>query len=80
MNTTPTQDPHAIEISVTAAKEVADAALAHYERLLAYCQERGYTPADKWHGTLGGYQNHKCRCAACKAAQATYMRAYRARR
>ncbi len=28
------------------------------------------------HGTLGGYTNHKCRCAECRAAKAGYMRVY----
>jgi hypothetical protein len=79
MNTTPTQDPHAIEISVTAAKEVADAALAHYERLLAYCRNQGLNPAEKWHGTLGGYNNHRCRCEHCRAAATKYQREWRAR-
>lgn len=27
---------------------------------------------EAWHGTSGGYTNHKCRCAACRAAWADY--------
>lgn len=27
-----------------------------------------------WHGTRTGYNNHKCRCAPCKAANTDYMR------
>lgn len=40
---------------------------------------------EKWHGTAGGYTNHKCRCDACTAAWRDYhrtrgyMRTYRAR-
>ena len=26
------------------------------------------------HGTIGGYTNHKCRCAACRAAWAAYCK------
>ena len=26
-----------------------------------------------WHGTYGGYKNHKCRCIPCKAANAEYV-------
>ena len=32
-----------------------------------------------WHGTLGGYTNHACRCAACRANHRAYHRAYRQR-
>lgn len=28
----------------------------------------------------GGYTNHGCRCPICKAAQATWMRAYKAKK
>lgn len=34
---------------------------------------------DILHGTLNGYQYHRCRCVECKAARATYNREYRAR-
>lgn len=30
---------------------------------------------ERWHGTIGGYTNHSCRCEDCMAA----MRAYRSR-
>lgn len=30
------------------------------------------------HGTLGGYNNHKCRCEACSTVFREYQRAYRA--
>lgn len=33
-------------------------------------------PATRWHGTYGRYNNHGCRCAACRAANANYKRAY----
>lgn len=33
-----------------------------------------------WHGTNGGYQNHKCRCVPCKSAHADVQRRYRQRR
>ena len=32
-----------------------------------------------WHGTLGGYTNHACRCAACRAKRQAYQQAYRQR-
>lgn len=25
--------------------------------------------SDEWHGTVGGYCNHACRCDACKSAK-----------
>lgn len=31
------------------------------------------------HGTLTGYINHRCRCAACKSAKASYKTEYAAR-
>lgn len=27
-----------------------------------------------WHGTYGGYKNHKCRCVPCRAANAERAR------
>lgn len=33
-----------------------------------------------WHGTNGGYTNHKCRCARCRAAHAEQARRDRAQR
>jgi hypothetical protein len=29
-------------------------------------------PDAEWHGTLGGYTNHKCRCAPCVKAKSAY--------
>ena len=29
--------------------------------------------AATWHGTVGGYVNHGCRCAPCRAAQRAYQ-------
>lgn len=34
---------------------------------------------EAWHGTLGGYDNHNCRCRDCKDAKAVYQRGYRER-
>lgn len=31
-------------------------------------------PDAKWHGTAGGYSNHRCRCAECRRAWAEYFR------
>lgn len=31
-------------------------------------------PEGKWHGTVGGYTNHKCKCAKCLAKWAEYNR------
>lgn len=33
--------------------------------------------AELWHGTLGGYTNHHCRCDGCRHAKAIYMRLVR---
>ena len=33
-----------------------------------------------WHGTFGGYTNHKCRCQRCKGANAAHQRKRRAKR
>lgn len=33
-----------------------------------------------WHGTKGGYDYHRCRCQACRAANTAYHRALRARK
>lgn len=30
-----------------------------------------------WHGTLGGYNNHGCRCDDCRRAHREYQRKYR---
>ena len=35
---------------------------------------------EPWHGTLGGYTNHRCRCDACRAANARHFREAKARR
>ena len=35
--------------------------------------------AATWHGTLGGYVHHGCRCAPCRTAMRAYMRAYQQR-
>jgi hypothetical protein len=34
---------------------------------------------EPWHGTVGGYTNHKCRCVACRAVKTAEHKAYRAR-
>ncbi len=40
------------------------------------------TPEDyaRWHGSPGGYNNHKCRCAPCREAMRQYKKRYLARR
>lgn len=36
---------------------------------------------ENWHGTNGGYTNHRCGCKDCKRAHAIYQKSYdRARR
>lgn len=35
---------------------------------------------EKWHGTSGGYNNHKCRCEPCRLAWNKYCREYRERK
>lgn len=37
------------------------------------------TKAQPWHGTLGGYTNHRCRCEPCRRVWAEYHRHYRAK-
>jgi hypothetical protein len=32
-----------------------------------------------FHGTIGGYTNHRCRCDDCRVANREYMRSTRAR-
>jgi hypothetical protein len=34
---------------------------------------------ERWHGTPGGVSNHGCKCADCRAANASYQRDLRAR-
>lgn len=34
---------------------------------------------EAWHGTPGGYTNHRCRCDECRAAWAEYQRGYYSR-
>jgi hypothetical protein len=38
------------------------------------------TPVEWEHGTHNGYANKACRCMACTAAQAAYMKDYNSRR
>ena len=35
---------------------------------------------ETWHGTPGGYTNHRCRCDACRAALRDYQRDRRQQR
>lgn len=35
---------------------------------------------EKWHGTSGGYTNHKCRCNDCRLAWNAYSRRNKAKR
>lgn len=48
-----------------------------------YCECRGCSwlypvnRADAWHGTINGYQYHKCRCDRCRKAQREYNRSRR---
>jgi hypothetical protein len=37
------------------------------------------TPNEPWHGTTGGYTNHRCRCTPCRAAHRDNFRARRGR-
>lgn len=37
------------------------------------------TPDDSRHGTTNGYQNHRCRCEACRAAHRAAHAAYMSR-
>jgi hypothetical protein len=35
--------------------------------------------AEPWHGTLGGYRNHRCHCAECTEANRLYQAEHRDR-
>lgn len=35
--------------------------------------------SESWHGTHGGYTNHKCRCTECRLAHNCYVRMYKRR-
>jgi hypothetical protein len=40
-----------------------------------------HTPMiEKWHGTLDGYTNHRCRCEGCRKANAAWQKGARLRR
>lgn len=43
-------------------------------------EEFASTPADPRHGTLNGYNNLRCRCDRCRAANAASQREYMQRR
>lgn len=32
---------------------------------------------ERYHGTIGGYWNHRCRCEPCRAAASDYNRLHR---
>lgn len=32
------------------------------------------TLAERWHGSIGGYSNHRCRCQPCRDANTDYQR------
>jgi len=36
--------------------------------------------SEPWHGTAGGYSNHKCRCDRCRTAWAAMCRQMKANR
>lgn len=35
---------------------------------------------ERWHGTLGGYTNHKCRCDRCRQVNTDYIYDIRTKR
>lgn len=39
---------------------------------LWYPYDRVSTMTERWHGTTGGYSNHKCRCDPCRLAWNAY--------
>lgn len=34
--------------------------------------------SERWHGTRGGYSNHRCRCTECREAHRVAMAAWKA--
>lgn len=43
------------------------------------CLNCAHILAEPWHGTLGGYRNHKCRCVPCTEANRLYQADHRLR-
>lgn len=47
---------------------------------IAFCDEKNAAEekwlAEEWHGTLGGYTNHRCRCPECTSANTRHKRGY----
>ena len=43
------------------------------------CKACLWVLAEPWHGTLGGYRNHTCRCGPCNAANTAWQKAWRER-
>lgn len=51
-------------------------AAAAYQRNLREVHRANITGDEGWHGTVGGYTNHKCRCTPCRDAMNAYGRAW----
>ena len=43
------------------------------------CRQCLRSLTEPWHGTLGGYSNHKCRCVPCTTANTVYQQDWRDR-
>lgn len=48
------------------------AASLHMDELMRHLFDIEWVSEDPWHGTIGGYSNHKCRCHACSTAWNRY--------
>jgi hypothetical protein len=79
METTAHPSPEAIETIITASKQVIASAEASHRHIIASFEAAGVLPPASWHGTLGGYKSHGCRCEHCRAAATKYQREWRAR-
>jgi hypothetical protein len=78
MHTLPEPNAEAILRIIKDARLAQAAATAHVLKLVEYGEAHGVYEPEPWHGTLGGYNNHGCRCQDCRDAKAEYMRARRA--
>jgi len=47
-----------------------------YNAPLVHPNQEGYNPDDPRHGTLNGYQRHKCRCGPCTQANTDWSLEY----
>jgi hypothetical protein len=74
VNNIPETQAHAIAVIVANAKFTLECAQSAYDKALAFASKEGIPTVERWHATVNGYTNHKCRCQPCTEAWATYSR------